>query len=142
MSFFRDAVSGGADCGPSNPLQNLLKHSDRDTGVQHDRMGGPSGAGPASAMPGMRTAGPTGPINDEAAERFFAARAAGAGAFEMDTLRRELESQMQGRGSPVMGGPSMEAGEWPVRRALAIPELTGSLAWQLGLRKPLGTAAT
>ena len=35
-----------ADCGPINPLQSLLKHSERDASVQHDRftqIPGPSG---------------------------------------------------------------------------------------------------
>jgi len=57
---------GGADCGPSNPLQNLSQRFDQDRGIQQDHFSS-ARAGPSRET--FRTQGSRGP--DQDAARFF-----------------------------------------------------------------------
>lgn len=45
---FRDLVSGGAECGPSNPLATFGKQFGQDRGAQLDRFGQSSEASGSS----------------------------------------------------------------------------------------------
>ncbi|KXN91039.1 Peroxisomal targeting signal 1 receptor [Leucoagaricus sp. SymC.cos] len=59
--------SGGAECGPSNPLQGLSKRFDQDRGIQQDQFGASRAS---SSRDAFRTqTGPSGPDADAA--RFF-----------------------------------------------------------------------
>ncbi|KAG1776932.1 hypothetical protein EV702DRAFT_1226519 [Suillus placidus] len=59
---------GGAECGPSNPLQSLSKRFDQDRGVQQDFIGGTRGG---SSREVFRTQQATSPELQQHAERFF-----------------------------------------------------------------------
>ncbi|KAG2150938.1 hypothetical protein DEU56DRAFT_779216 [Suillus clintonianus] len=59
---------GGAECGPSNPLQSLSKRFDQDRGVQQDFIGG-TRAGSSREV--FRTQQATSPELQQHAERFF-----------------------------------------------------------------------
>ncbi|KAF8894037.1 hypothetical protein BD779DRAFT_1609638 [Infundibulicybe gibba] len=84
---------GGADCGPSNPLQGLSKRFDQDRGLQQDHFG-PARAG--SSRDAFRTqhAGPSTP--DQDAARFFSSSSSptpqmvSAGPYDVSALRGAL----------------------------------------------------
>ncbi|KAG1862885.1 hypothetical protein C8R48DRAFT_603216 [Suillus tomentosus] len=59
---------GGAECGPSNPLQSLSKRFDQDRGVQQDLIGGTRAS---SSREVFRTQQATSPELQQHAERFF-----------------------------------------------------------------------
>lgn len=59
---------GGAECGPSNPLQSLSKRFDQDRGAQQDFIGG-TRAGSSREV--FRTQQATSPELQQHAERFF-----------------------------------------------------------------------
>ncbi|XP_006460809.1 hypothetical protein AGABI2DRAFT_117731 [Agaricus bisporus var. bisporus H97] len=83
--------AGGAECGPSNPLQNLSKRFENDRGVQQDHFGA-SRAG--SSRDAFRTQ--TGPVDSDAdATRFFSLPSTGAvpqfsTAFDVSAMRGAL----------------------------------------------------
>lgn len=86
--------NGGADCGPSNPLQGLSKRFDQDRGIQQDQFGA-SRAGPS--RDGFRTQ--TGPSGQDAdAARFFSSTPTAAAmgtqglstAFDVSAMRAAL----------------------------------------------------
>ncbi|KAF7782317.1 hypothetical protein Agabi119p4_1693 [Agaricus bisporus var. burnettii] len=83
--------AGGAECGPSNPLQNLSKRFENDRGVQQDHFGA-SRAG--SSRDAFRTQ--TGPVDSDAdATRFFSSTSTGAvpqfsTAFDVSAMRGAL----------------------------------------------------
>ncbi|KAF8348320.1 hypothetical protein F5887DRAFT_953120 [Amanita rubescens] len=62
---------GGAECGPSNPLQTLAKRYDQDRGLQQDYFG-TNRAGSSGASVRSHAAGPSAP--DQEAARFFASQ--------------------------------------------------------------------
>lgn len=53
---FADLVSGGPDCGPSNPLSSLSKRFGQDRGAQLDRFGGEGSDLTGSSGSGIRYA--------------------------------------------------------------------------------------
>lgn len=61
-------IVGGAECGPSNPLQSLSKRFDQDRGAQQDFIGG-TRAGSSREV--FRTQQATSPELQQHAERFF-----------------------------------------------------------------------
>ncbi|KAF8070620.1 hypothetical protein FPV67DRAFT_1561383 [Lyophyllum atratum] len=88
-------LAGGAECGPSNPLQGLSKRFDQDRGLQQDHFG----AGRAgSSRETFRTA--TNSTPDQDAARFFSpdfarAQFAPDTAYDVSALRAALPPQMQ-----------------------------------------------
>ncbi|KDR75203.1 hypothetical protein GALMADRAFT_249168 [Galerina marginata CBS 339.88] len=64
-------VGGGAECGPSNPLQGLSKRFDHDRGLQQDHFG----AGRAGSSREVFRSQQANPAQDQDAARFFAANA-------------------------------------------------------------------
>ncbi|KDQ27707.1 hypothetical protein PLEOSDRAFT_1104388 [Pleurotus ostreatus PC15] len=60
-------VGGGAECGPSNPLQGLTKRFDQDRGLQQDHFGGR--AGPSREV--FRSSQPASSPFDQDAANFF-----------------------------------------------------------------------
>ncbi|KAG9316256.1 hypothetical protein JVU11DRAFT_2284 [Chiua virens] len=64
-------VGGGAECGPSNPLQNLTKRFDQDRGVQQDIAGPSRSRGPLSGEVHFRSQNATVPELQQEAARFF-----------------------------------------------------------------------
>lgn len=134
MSFMN-----GPDCGPVNPLQSLLKHSEKDTSIQHDRFqqmpynpaaGGAasmrSGPGPASnvdldrEMQQFYTSGPSGSTSHQ---HFQPGPSSGIShlhhqhpsPFAMDAMKREL-AQFERAGSPAAAaanpGEGGKEGRW------------------------------
>ena len=106
MSLF----GSGADCGPVNPLQSLLKHSERDASSQFDRF--TQLPGPSTTSNGLRTQQQRGPQNGDAEmQRFFAGNpvnhtgipaSSGMDGFAMQALHQEVASmqhQNRARGS-------------------------------------------
>jgi peroxin-5 len=102
------SLVSGAECSTSaNPLGSLLKQSEQDTSLHHDRFDRdiPAG-GSSSAFRSQQQrpfAGAAGPSED--AQRFFAANSpAGpsqSDAFAMQQMRRELDSlEAAGSGDP------------------------------------------
>lgn len=100
----------GADCGPVNPLQSLLKATERDASIQHDSfhstLPGQLRAGSSS----MRTGGSNGHALDEEMRAFHA----GSGAkdpFQMEQIQRELLHFQQQRSNGAAPAPAnMDAG--------------------------------
>ncbi|KAI9254574.1 hypothetical protein BDA99DRAFT_518754 [Phascolomyces articulosus] len=94
MSFPSLAGAGGAECGPANPMANLMKQFQQDRSLQQDRMGDQRGE--SSKAPAFRTRGNrTMPMDRQFTEEFL--RDAGPmerphGAFEFGGLSRELEA--------------------------------------------------
>ena len=86
----------GPDCGPVNPLQSLLKHSERDSSIQGDRFQQiPSTSNGYIPGQGMRTGtnNELGSTNlDMEMNQFYSGTPAsgGAGAFTMEAMKREL----------------------------------------------------
>ncbi|KAI9489477.1 hypothetical protein BDB00DRAFT_843113 [Zychaea mexicana] len=91
--------AGGADCGPVNPMANLMKQFQQDRSLQQDRMGdqrGESSKAPAFRSRGNRTM----PMDRQFTEEFLRDDMAGPmerppGAFELGGLSRELEAIQQ-----------------------------------------------
>ncbi|KAG5648593.1 hypothetical protein DXG03_003204 [Asterophora parasitica] len=89
-------LAGGADCGPSNPLQGLSKRFDQDRGIQQDHFG----AGRAgSSRETFRTAAhPVAP--DQDAARFFSTNLSPTqftpdAAYDVSAMRSALPPQFQ-----------------------------------------------
>ncbi|CEH16656.1 TPR repeat-containing protein [Ceraceosorus bombacis] len=107
MSF--QSLVGGADCGPSNGLQSLMKHSQTDRSLQQgDRTNAPSSLPGASFRQGRQAPGPTGPSD---AQAFFGNAPPPQlngdfgpmdGAFQFDKMRTEME-RMQRSGNVPSG---------------------------------------
>ncbi|KAG5654403.1 hypothetical protein H0H81_003227 [Sphagnurus paluster] len=89
-------LAGGAECGPSNPLQGLSKRFDQDRGLQQDHFG----AGRAgSSRETFRTTGNSGPLDQDAA-RFFSSgnlqnQSVPDGAYDISAMRTALTPQIQ-----------------------------------------------
>lgn len=127
-----------ADCGPINPLQSLLKHSERDASIQHDRFAqipGPSGTTsngsfrngsvpaqqqhPGGFGPGFSQAD----LDREMQQFGFGGGSAGGpvgaeGAFAMEAMKRELAQFNAGNSNggggqtpPVFAGNPGERGK-------------------------------
>ena len=95
---FQSMVSGGADCGPVNPLAGFLKRQEQDTSLQRDSYG-PQQQG----NPGLRSAGVRPGGGDLAEAEHFLANGGGApqNAMDMHAVRREIEAmEMHARNAP------------------------------------------
>lgn len=79
------AMMNGAECGTASPLAKLLQQQGQDNSLHNS-----SFAGPASQGSSLRTR--QGMQGQEEAERFFGQGSGPGPAFEMERLRRELES--------------------------------------------------
>ncbi|KAI7851498.1 hypothetical protein BDC45DRAFT_486575 [Circinella umbellata] len=97
MSFPQFAGSGGADCGPANPMSSLMKQFQQDRSLQQDRMGDQRGE--SSKAPAFRSrANRTMPMDRQFTEEFLRDdNMAGPmerphGPFEFNGLSRELEA--------------------------------------------------
>ncbi|PWN95643.1 TPR-like protein [Tilletiopsis washingtonensis] len=109
MSFL-----SGADCGPSNGLSSLLKHSQADRSLQGDRT--EAGPGPGAASFRQRPAGAGGPAD---AQAWFAQQQQHGGpqqfsgpppsSFEFEKMRAEMERMQMNNGG---GGGSGGSGGW------------------------------
>ncbi|KAF5380491.1 hypothetical protein D9615_004572 [Tricholomella constricta] len=88
-------LAGGADCGPSNPLQGLAKRFDQDRGLQQDHFG----AGRAgSSRETFRTAANPAAADQDAA-RFFSSNLSPSqltpnAAYDVSALRAALPPQL------------------------------------------------
>ncbi|KAF8420964.1 hypothetical protein L210DRAFT_919896 [Boletus edulis BED1] len=86
-------VGGGAECGPSNPLQTLSKRFDQDRGAQQDVAGPSRSRGPLSGEVHFRSLhAPTPELQQEAA-RFFGAGLASAPHLSQVPLSMSLPAQ-------------------------------------------------
>ncbi|KAF8160800.1 hypothetical protein B0H34DRAFT_698115 [Crassisporium funariophilum] len=75
-------LMGGADCGPSNPLQGLSKRFDQDRGLQQDHFG----AGRANSSRGaFRSQQGDSSSRDEDAARFFSGNTSSAPQFNAES---------------------------------------------------------
>lgn len=146
---------GGPDCGPVNPLQSLLKSQEQDGSVQRDRFQQIPTAGTSNGasmrtqnpnamggafnqadldremqqftfgMPGQMHAGPSGP--------------AGADAFAMEAMHRELAQSARSNGNPAPVAHG-DSGERPLACAncsgafllMQRPRVTTKLANSMG----------
>ncbi|KJA20716.1 hypothetical protein HYPSUDRAFT_42780 [Hypholoma sublateritium FD-334 SS-4] len=85
-------VGGGADCGPSNPLQGLSKRFDQDRGLQQDHFG----AGRAGSSRDAFRSQQANSSHDQDASRFFSAygntapQFSVAPAFDLSSMRASL----------------------------------------------------
>ncbi|KAI9572297.1 hypothetical protein HD554DRAFT_2168520 [Boletus coccyginus] len=79
-------VGGGAECGPSNPLQSLSKRFDQDRGVQQDVAGSSRFQGPLSGEVHFRSQhAPTPELQQEAARFFGSGPAPAPHVFQVPT---------------------------------------------------------
>ncbi|KAG0041157.1 hypothetical protein BGZ83_002231, partial [Gryganskiella cystojenkinii] len=92
MSFPSLVSGGGAECGPANPMNGLVKNFSRDRTLQQDRFaasrnGGPSSAGFRTARPGQQQGG------DQFSQEFLQSQKAGGSQdfFEFNEMGKELE---------------------------------------------------
>ncbi|KAH9485130.1 Peroxisomal targeting signal receptor [Psilocybe cubensis] len=134
-------VGGGAECGPSNPLQNLSKRFEQDRGIQQDHFGaGRAGSSREvfRSQPGNTSA------HDQDAARFFAANPSHApqlvadAGFDLSSMRAAL---------PMHPVPQMQM-QAPQNAATAswasdfMAQSTTPIAMQsLNLGQPMQTAA-
>ncbi|CAO3563844.1 unnamed protein product [Mortierella alpina] len=88
---FPGLVSGGAECGPSNPMNGLVKSFSRDRTLQQDRFASSRNAGSSSS--GFRTARPGQQQGgDQFSQEFLQAQQGGAQNFyEFTEMGKELE---------------------------------------------------
>ncbi len=140
-----DLVSGGAGCGPSNPLQNIGKRFGQDRGAQQDTFGG--GAFQQQQAPSFRSNVSGGSSSQQQQASFFNpaqqqapfAQQQQRDAFDVSQLRGNLPSgsrtpmQSQYRQSP---GPSMADMEASFRPAFsrnatiqAVPRAAAATGW-------------
>ncbi|KAF9176805.1 hypothetical protein BGZ51_009475 [Haplosporangium sp. Z 767] len=89
---FPNLVSGGAECGPSNPMNGLVKSFSRDRSLQQDRFAssarnaGGSSSGFRTARPGQQQGG------DQFSQEFLQAQQGGSQEFfEFNEMGKELE---------------------------------------------------
>lgn len=83
-------MNGGADCGPSNPLQGLSKQFDQDRGAAHDHFGPRA----SQSRETFRTRSAANPLAEDAA-RFFQGPSSSSsqshvGPFDVNALRGAL----------------------------------------------------
>ncbi|KAI8143766.1 hypothetical protein BJV82DRAFT_609363 [Fennellomyces sp. T-0311] len=91
--------AGGADCGPVNPMANLMKQFGQDRSLQQDRMGdqrGESSTAPTFRSQANRTMAMDRQFTDEFLRDERAMERPG-GAFEFSELSRELEHMQKPR---------------------------------------------
>ncbi|KAF9272895.1 hypothetical protein BGZ68_001995 [Mortierella alpina] len=88
---FPGLVSGGAECGPSNPMNGLVKSFSRDRTLQQDRFAASRSAGSSSS--GFRTARPGQQQGgDQFSQEFLQAQQGGSQDFyEFNEMGKELE---------------------------------------------------
>ncbi|KAF9576067.1 hypothetical protein EC968_000134 [Mortierella alpina] len=88
---FPGLVSGGAECGPSNPMNGLVKSFSRDRTLHQDRFASSRGAGSSSS--GFRTARPGQQQGDDQfSQEFLQAQQGGSQDFyEFSEMGKELE---------------------------------------------------
>ncbi|GLB37597.1 putative tetratricopeptide repeat [Lyophyllum shimeji] len=124
-------LAGGAECGPSNPLQGLTKRFDQDRGIQQDHFGA-SRAG--SSRETFRTASNPA-THDQDAARFFSAHHAPAlstpdAAYDVSALRAALPPQlpMPAHASQLQHpGPLVDwAADFTLQQPLHTPQLNAS----------------
>ncbi|KAI7879955.1 TPR-like protein [Lichtheimia hyalospora FSU 10163] len=88
-------LAGGADCGPANPMANLMKQFHQDRSLQQDRFGEQRGESSKAAGFRSRPSGPA-PMDHQFTEEFLRDDVRGMerppGAFEFSGLSRELEN--------------------------------------------------
>ncbi|KAG7098755.1 hypothetical protein E1B28_000664 [Marasmius oreades] len=102
------ALLSGAECGPSNPLQNLSKRFDQDRGVQQDLF---SAARASSSREGFRSTITSPSLHDhnDAAQFFNPSNASSipnfrsVDAFKLESLRGALPQQEQRTMTPDLG---------------------------------------
>ncbi|KAG0090755.1 hypothetical protein BGZ93_009147 [Podila epicladia] len=103
---FPSLVSGGAECGPSNPMNGLVKSFSRDRSLHQDRIGpsrnaGGSSSGFRTARPGQQQGG------DQFSQEFLQSQQGGQQEFfEFNEMNKELDGIHQHR-APITapGGP-------------------------------------
>lgn len=108
MSFF-----SGADCGPSNPLNQLLKQTQNDRSLHNgDRFSqgaAPSSAHQANAFRQQATGSPANQLDNQfLVGSSGQTRLANGGNFDFNTVRREME-MMRASGAPP---PSASNAGW------------------------------
>ncbi|KAG6898163.1 hypothetical protein C0992_004150 [Termitomyces sp. T32_za158] len=113
-------LAGGAECGPSNPLQGLSKRFDQDRGLQQDHFGAGT-AGPSRET--FRSA--TNPaIPDQDAARFFSANASQlppSDTYDISALRAALPIQQQAHLLGPQLQKSASAANWAADFAVQRP---------------------
>ncbi|KAG6867862.1 hypothetical protein C0993_010088 [Termitomyces sp. T159_Od127] len=115
-------LAGGAECGPSNPLQGISKRFDQDRGLQQDRFGVGT-AGPSRET--FRSA--TNPaIPDQDAARFFSANVSPAqlppsDTYDVSALRAALPVQQQAHLLSPQLQKSASAASWAADFAVQRP---------------------
>ncbi|KAI1311056.1 hypothetical protein EDD11_003563 [Mortierella claussenii] len=104
---FPGLVSGGAECGPSNPMNGLVKSFSRDRTLQQDRFAsspqnaGSSSSGFRTARPGQQQGGP-----DQFSQEFLQQGAGGSqDFFEFNEMGKELEAMHHGQIVAAPTGP-------------------------------------
>ncbi|UZJ52555.1 hypothetical protein CBS101457_001875 [Exobasidium rhododendri] len=89
---FADLMSGGAECGPSNPLSNFTKRFGQDRSAQLDRFGEGSEAGSSSSnirqLPSFRTQ--QGKASSNSEQAFFQHQPSNLAAFDLNPLNGAL----------------------------------------------------
>ncbi|KAF8937591.1 hypothetical protein EDD21DRAFT_316632 [Dissophora ornata] len=103
---FPSLVSGGAECGPSNPMNGLVKNFSRDRTLQQDHFAS-SSRNAGSSSSGFRTARPgqqQGP--DQFSQEFLQQSGGGSQEFfEFNEMNKELEGIHHGQIVPAPTGP-------------------------------------
>ncbi|KAF9263323.1 TPR-like protein [Marasmius fiardii PR-910] len=104
------ALLGGADCGPSNPLQNLSKRFDQDRGIQQDLFG--ARAGPSREGFRSTNVGPSLHDHNDAARFFNPSKSYKApdfrsmDSFNLEPLHGALPHQERRMMTPDLGWAS------------------------------------
>ncbi|KAG5733004.1 Peroxisomal targeting signal receptor [Termitomyces sp. T112] len=122
-------LAGGAECGPSNPLQGLSKRFDQDRGLQQDHFG--AGRASSSRETFRSTINPVTP--DQDAARFFSANVPPAqlppsDVYDVSALRTALPIQQQVHLlSPQLQKPSVNwAADFAAQQPLFSQPLNGT----------------
>lgn len=109
---FASLLTGGADCGPSNPLQNAMKGTGSDWSLQRDRFV-PTSSSSSSQQQQQQT------IQAHEAEQYFMQQQQGMEqrAFDMGMLR-------QGLPAPRSSAHPMESTSALVQPGKCLPALS------------------
>ncbi|KAF9915224.1 hypothetical protein BX616_006630 [Lobosporangium transversale] len=102
---FPSLVSGGAECGPANPMNGLVKNFSQDRTLQQERFAsGSQHAGSSSS--GFRTARPRQQGPDQFSQEFLQQGAGGSqDFFEFNEMGKELEGIHHAQIVPAPMGP-------------------------------------
>ncbi|KAM0751124.1 TPR-like protein [Meredithblackwellia eburnea MCA 4105] len=94
-----ESLVSGSECATgASPLASLLKHQQQDRSLHHDA----HQVGPRAGPSGLRTFNQNNANGSQEADHFFNAQQQHDPGFHMDSLRRELEASVAGRG-PIIG---------------------------------------